>query len=123
MTPLVELKDITRTYVTEGGVEVEALRGVDLTIHAGEFVAIIGQSGSGKSTLMNIIGCLDRPTSGEYRLAGRDISEFDANGLAWLRREVFGFVFQSYNLLPAASGRRERRGPGNLCGHSVRRAP
>ncbi|MGI9233005.1 MAG: ABC transporter permease, partial [Woeseiaceae bacterium] len=101
--PLVKLTDITRTYVTEGGVEVQALRGVDLSVNAGEFVAIIGQSGSGKSTLMNLIGCLDSPTSGEYRLAGRDISEFDANGLAWLRREVFGFVFQSYNLLPAAS--------------------
>jgi macrolide transport system ATP-binding/permease protein len=102
-TPLVELKDVTRTFITEGGVEVQALRGVDLSIYAGEFVAIIGQSGSGKTTLMNLIGCLDRPTSGEYRLAGRDISEFDANGLAWLRREVFGFVFQSYNLLPVAS--------------------
>jgi macrolide transport system ATP-binding/permease protein len=101
--PLVKLSDITRIYVTEGGVEVQALRGVSLSIYAGEFVAIIGQSGSGKTTLMNLIGCLDRPTSGEYRLAGRDISEFDANGLAWLRREVFGFVFQSYNLLPVAS--------------------
>jgi len=102
-TPLVELRDVTRTYITEGGVEVQALRGVDLSIYAGEFVAVIGQSGSGKTTLMNLIGCLDRPTSGEYQLAGRNIGEYDANGLAWLRREVFGFVFQSYNLLPVAS--------------------
>ena len=102
-TPLVELTDVTRTFVTAGGVEVHALRGVSLDIWAGEFVAIQGQSGSGKSTLMNLIGCLDRPTSGEYRLSGRDIYDFDANGLAWLRREVFGFVFQSYNLLPTAS--------------------
>jgi macrolide transport system ATP-binding/permease protein len=102
-TPLIELTDVTRTFVTEGGVEVPALRGVSLEIRAGEFVAIQGQSGSGKSTLMNLIGCLDRPTSGAYRLAGRDIDEFDANGLAWLRREVFGFIFQSYNLLPTAT--------------------
>jgi len=102
-TPLVELKNVTRTFVTGGGVEVHALRGVSLDIWAGEFVAIQGQSGSGKSTLMNLIGCLDRPTSGEYRLSGRNIDDFDANGLAWLRREVFGFVFQSYNLLPTAS--------------------
>jgi macrolide transport system ATP-binding/permease protein len=102
-TPLIELIDVARRFVTGGGVEVHALRGVSLAIHPGEFVAIQGQSGSGKSTLMNLIGCLDRPTSGAYRLAGRDIGEFDANGLAWLRREVFGFVFQSYNLLPTAS--------------------
>ena len=103
IAPLIELKDVTRTFVTGGGVEVEALRGVSLTIQAGEFVSIQGQSGSGKSTLMNLIGCLDRPTSGDYRIAGRDVRTFDANGLAWLRREVFGFVFQSYNLLPAVS--------------------
>jgi macrolide transport system ATP-binding/permease protein len=102
-SPLIELTDVTRTFVTGGGVEVQALRGVSLDIWAGEFVAIQGQSGSGKSTLMNLIGCLDRPTSGDYRLSGRNINDFDANGLAWLRREVFGFVFQSYNLLPTAS--------------------
>ncbi|MCC6202517.1 MAG: MacB family efflux pump subunit [Gammaproteobacteria bacterium] len=97
--PLIELRAIKRTYITGGGVEVQALRGVDLKIYPGEFVAIMGQSGSGKSTLMNIIGCLDRPTSGRYLFAGRDIQSFDADGLAWLRREAFGFIFQSYNLL------------------------
>jgi len=122
-TPLVELKDVTRTYVTEGGVEVQALRGVSLDIRAGEFVAIQGQSGSGKSTLMNLIGCLDRPTSGEYRLAGRDINDFDANGLAWLRREVFGFIFQSYNLLPTASAAENVEVPAIYAGmpHAERR--
>ena len=101
--PLIELEDIERTYVTEGGVAVHALRGVSLSIRAGEFVSIIGQSGSGKSTLMHLIGCLDLPTSGTYRIGGRDVKSFDPNGLAWLRREVFGFVFQGYNLLPTAT--------------------
>lgn len=101
--PLIELRDIHRIFKTDGGVEVHALRGVDLKIYAGEFLAIIGQSGSGKSTLMNILGCLDRPSKGTYLFAGRDIQSFDADGLAWLRREAFGFVFQSYNLLPTAT--------------------
>ena len=97
--PLIDLRKVSRTFVTDGGVEVRALREIDLKIYPGEFVAIMGQSGSGKSTLMNILGCLDRPTSGRYRFAGRDINSFDSDGLAWLRREAFGFVFQSYNLL------------------------
>ena len=101
--PLIELVDIRRTFVTEGGVAVEALRGISLSIRAGEFVSIVGQSGSGKSTLMHLIGCLDLPTSGSYRIGGRAIESFDPNGLAWLRREVFGFVFQGYNLLPTAT--------------------
>ena len=101
--PLIELRRIHRTFKTDGGVEVHALRGIDLKIYAGEFLAIIGQSGSGKSTLMNILGCLDRPSKGTYLFAGRDIESFDADGLAWLRREAFGFVFQSYNLLPSAT--------------------
>ena len=101
--PIIELRDITRTFVTGGGVEVRALRGINLKIHMGEFVAIVGQSGSGKSTMMNILGCLDRPTSGRYLFAGRDIRNFEPDDLAWLRREAFGFIFQSYNLLPHAS--------------------
>ena len=101
--PLIELEDIERTYVTEGGVAVHALRGVSLSIRAGEFVSIIGQSGSGESTLMHLIGCLDLPTSGTYRIGGRDVKSFDPNGLAWLRRKVFGFVFQGHNLLPTAT--------------------
>lgn len=101
--PLIELQGVMRTFTTGGGVEVHALRGIDLKIYPGEFLAIVGQSGSGKSTLMNILGCLDRPTAGKYIFAGRDIESFDADGLAWLRREAFGFVFQSYNLLGTES--------------------
>jgi macrolide transport system ATP-binding/permease protein len=101
--PLIELKDVWRTFVTGGDVRVDALRGVSLSIEAGEFVAIMGASGSGKSTLMNILGCLDRPTKGAYRFAGQDVVQLDADALAWLRREAFGFVFQSYNLLPTAT--------------------
>lgn len=101
--PLIELNDVWRTFITGGDVRVDALRGVSLDIHAGEFLAIVGASGSGKSTLMNILGCLDRPSAGTYRFGGRDVSALDADALAWLRREAFGFVFQSYNLLPTAT--------------------
>ena len=79
------------------------LHGIDLAIHPGEFVAIVGASGSGKSTLMNILGCLDRPTTGSYRFLGEDVSGLGRDELARLRREAFGFVFQSYNLIAAAS--------------------
>ena len=117
--PLIELKGVTRTFVTDGGVEVRALRGIDLTIYPGEFVAIMGQSGSGKSTLMNILGCLDRPTDGTYLFGGRDIRSFDADGLAWLRREAFGFVFQSYNLLAAETAQENVAVPGIYAGLSA----
>ncbi|HEX3484587.1 MAG TPA: ABC transporter permease, partial [Micropepsaceae bacterium] len=102
-TPLIELKDICKTFITGGDVRVDALRGLSLSIYPGEFVAIMGASGSGKSTLMNLLGCLDRPTSGTYNFAGYDVSELNSDSLAWLRREAFGFVFQSYNLLPGST--------------------
>jgi macrolide transport system ATP-binding/permease protein len=101
-TPLIELTNIRKSYGgNEGEPSVEILHGISLEIHAGEFVALVGVSGSGKSTLMHILGCLDRPTSGTYRFAGRDISAFSADELAWLRREAFGFVFQGYHLIRA----------------------
>src|SRR5215475_12132970 len=102
-TPLIELKNIRKTYVSGGELHVDALQGVSLSIYPGEFVAIMGASGSGKSTLMHILGCLDRPTAGAYYFAGQDVSELDADALAFLRREAFGFVFQSYNLLANAT--------------------
>jgi len=95
---LVRIRALTKIYHTGG--EVAALRGINLDIHAGEFVAIMGASGSGKSTLLNMLGCLDRPTQGDYWLAGRHVNELDANQLADLRNEVLGFVFQSFHLLP-----------------------
>ncbi len=121
--PLIELRKIHRTFTTDGGVEVHALRGIDLKIYPGEFLAIVGQSGSGKSTLMNLLGCLDRPTEGTYLFAGRDIKSFDADGLAWLRREAFGFVFQSYNLLGNATAEENVEVPAVYAGlsHKERR--
>ena len=100
--PLIELEGITKSYRT-GEIETPVLHGVSLSIHAGEFVAILGSSGSGKTTLMNILGCLDRPSGGRYRLDGVDVAGLDRDGLAELRRAVFGFVFQQYNLLPDAT--------------------
>jgi macrolide transport system ATP-binding/permease protein len=100
--PLIELIDIGKTYVN-GELAVEVLHGVSLKIYPGEFVAIMGASGSGKSTLMNLLGCLDRPTVGTYLFGGEDISHLDEDGLARLRRDVFGFIFQSYNLISTAS--------------------
>ena len=100
--PLIELASVERTFEA-GESEVHALRGVDLAIDRGEFVAIMGSSGSGKSTLLHLLGCLDRPTRGTYRLAGRDVGALDADELAALRNREIGFVFQSFNLIPRTS--------------------
>ncbi|SAL02034.1 macrolide ABC transporter ATP-binding protein [Caballeronia pedi] len=105
VTPLIELGDVRKSYGGAGEPPVNVLRGVSLSIGAGEFVAIVGASGSGKSTLMHILGCLDRPSSGRYRFAGQDVTSFNADELAWLRREAFGFVFQGYNLIATESAR------------------
>jgi putative ABC transport system ATP-binding protein len=99
---LIELSEVTKVY-RMGDVEVHALAGLSLSVHTSEFVAVMGSSGSGKSTLMNLIGCLDRPTSGSYRLAGRDVAKLGANELAEVRNRTLGFVFQSFNLLARTS--------------------
>jgi macrolide transport system ATP-binding/permease protein len=101
-TPLIELCDIKKTY-RSGDLDVEVLHGISLKIYPGEFIAIMGASGSGKTTLMNILGCLDRPTAGIFRFMGEDVSGFERDELARLRREAFGFVFQSYNLIATAT--------------------
>jgi len=102
MGPLIETRDLHKVYAT-GDVEVHALRGVSLSIDAGELVAVMGASGSGKSTLMNILGCLDRPTRGSYRLAGTEVAGMTRDQLAEVRNATLGFVFQSFNLLPRTS--------------------
>lgn len=127
MTALLELKGIRRSYQS-GEETVDVLQDVSLTINAGELVAIIGASGSGKSTLMNILGCLDKPSAGVYRVAGQDVAVLDNDALAALRREHFGFIFQRYHLLPhlsaahnvevpavyAGVGKNERRERANM---------
>lgn len=99
---IIEIIELTKVYGM-GEVQVRALDEVNLTIRQGEFVTIMGPSGSGKSTLMNILGCLDRPSSGQYFLAGRDVSNLDKKQLAIIRNQKIGFIFQSYNLLPQTS--------------------
>jgi putative ABC transport system ATP-binding protein len=98
--PVAELRAITKTYFKpDGSVLVEALRGLDITIRSGEYIAIMGASGSGKSTMMNILGCLDKPSGGNYLLEGRDVSGMDDDELSRVRGRRIGFVFQAFNLI------------------------
>jgi putative ABC transport system ATP-binding protein len=96
------LDAVTRTY-DMGHIQVQALRGVSMAVEEGEFVAIVGPSGSGKTTMMSILGCLDRPSSGRYEIAGRDVGSLGDDALAHIRSRTIGFVFQSYNLLPGTT--------------------
>lgn len=117
---VIELKDIGKVYKT-GNIEFEALKGINLIVKEGEFLAIMGPSGSGKSTCMNIIGCLDKATTGSYKLEGREVSTLSSNELAKIRNKKIGFIFQTFNLLPRTdalhnvelpliySGERERK--------------
>ncbi len=102
MRSVIEIQDVVKTY-RMGGTDVHALRGINLRVNQGEWVAIMGPSGSGKSTLLNVIGCLDKPTSGSYRLDGLEVAEMNDDQLAEIRRTKIGFVFQNYNLLPRST--------------------
>jgi putative ABC transport system ATP-binding protein len=118
---MLELEDVTKVYST-GAIEVRALDGVSLRIDEGEMVAIMGHSGSGKSTMMNIIGCLDVPTSGSYRLDGVDVTRLSDNKLAAIRNRKIGFVFQLFNLLPRTSAQRNVELPLVYAGEGNRAA-
>jgi macrolide transport system ATP-binding/permease protein len=117
--PLLRLAGVWRSYPS-GDHPIDALKNINLTIRAGEMVAIIGQSGSGKSTLMNILGCLDKPTQGKYRVAGRNVRKMTPDELAALRREHFGFIFQRYHLLPDLDARGNVEVPAVYAGRSAR---
>jgi putative ABC transport system ATP-binding protein len=118
-TPIIELADVHKVYAT-GAAEVQALRGVSLVIKPGEYLAVMGPSGSGKSTLMHILGCLDTPTAGTYRLAGTDVSGMSEMELALVRNRRIGFVFQQFNLLPSMTALRNVELP--LCYAGIGRA-
>jgi macrolide transport system ATP-binding/permease protein len=118
MRPIIELVDVTKRYV-QGDLGVEILHGISITVHEGEFIAIMGASGSGKTTLMNIIGCMDRPTGGSYKIMGHDVSGLDGDSLAQLRRETFGFIFQRYNLLGNATAQENVEMPAVYAGMSL----
>lgn len=96
---VIDIKNVCKTYFMSGGMKQDVLKKVNLTVEKGEFVAIMGPSGAGKSTFMNILGCLDRPTSGKYVLGGKTVSDMDDNALAYVRNRMIGFVFQGFNLL------------------------
>ena len=117
--PLLALRNVSKTY-RSGSLEVAALRDATISIREGEFVAITGPSGSGKSTLMHVLGCLDSPTAGHYRLAGQDVSTLSEEELAEVRNQRIGFVFQQFNLMPSLNARRNVELP--LCYAGVRRA-
>ena len=102
MKPIIQIEHLHKVYHS-GEVDVHAVRDVSFTVMPGEFIAVMGASGSGKSTLMNILGCLDRPTQGSYRLDGQDVSNLDRNQLAEIRNQKIGFVFQGFNLLSRTS--------------------
>ena len=117
LTPLISLQGIRKRYGGhDGAPAVEVLRGLTLSIGAGEFVAIVGASGSGKSTLMHLLGCLDRPSDGTYRFAGQDVASLNPDELAWLRRVAFGFVFQGYHLIATESARENVEVPALYAG-------
>jgi putative ABC transport system ATP-binding protein len=120
-TPVISVRDLTKTYVV-GEVEVRALRGVSVEILPGEFVAVTGPSGSGKSTFMHILGCLDRPTAGTYRLEGRDVARLSKDELAFVRNQKIGFVFQGFNLLARTSALDNVELPLLYHGRSIRKA-
>jgi putative ABC transport system ATP-binding protein len=119
MHKLIEIKDLSKVYGV-GNVAVHALRGINAAVAKGEFVAVMGASGSGKSTLMNILGCLDRPTSGAYVLDGEDVSRLSKDRLAGVRNKKIGFVFQSYNLLPRLTAVKNVMLPMLYNGHNRR---